>query len=65
MNDNDTTMIQCLAQQGHSRSEIEGIIGQLDQYDKRAIRESVFDSIAEGSFKLDALITELNHDTSC
>ena len=57
INDNEL-LIQYLTAQGHSWPEIEDVIAKLDEYDKRTVHESVFDSIARGTFRLEEVIAE-------
>ena len=47
-----------LQQRGHSESEIEKVVEKLGQHDSDVLRQSVFDSIAAGSFDLEAIIKE-------
>lgn len=71
MNEDDLLMNSYLAEQGHSEQEIKQILKRLQEYDKRAVRDSVFDSIAGGSFEIANLLennaadsdTEMIHDT--
>lgn len=51
-------MIHYLTEQGHSWDEIERVLGKLEDWDERSIRESVFDSIEHGTFNLSAIIKE-------
>ena len=39
-----------LAERGYATGEIEKILGQLDQYDEHANRESLFEDLASGAF---------------
>ena len=47
-----------LTTQGCSDEEIKQIIAKLREHDKRMVNESVFDSIAAGTFNLKAIIEE-------
>jgi hypothetical protein len=37
---------------------VQAVLKKLEEYDKKVIRESVFDSIERGSFSLDAIVAE-------
>ncbi|KAA1258324.1 hypothetical protein LF1_08410 [Rubripirellula obstinata] len=52
VNDNQNVMTEILAQQGHSELEIQRLLIRLQDYDKRTIRDSVFHSIADGTFSI-------------
>ncbi|MEM9585809.1 MAG: hypothetical protein AAGA03_00895 [Planctomycetota bacterium] len=59
-NDQDALLVHQLTEHGLSWSEIELVMARLDEYERRTVRESVFDSIERGSFSLDAIITASN-----
>jgi hypothetical protein len=63
MNDDDNTLlIQYLTDQGLESAEIEQVLAKLAELDQRAIRESVFDSIADGTFDFKAFIAETTRE---
>lgn len=47
-----------LYKQGYSRTEIRQIIGKLEDYEKATVHDSIFDSLENGTFSLDAVIRE-------
>lgn len=51
-------LIAWLEDRGHSSEEIERILAKVDEYDKRTVHDSVFDSIQSGAFDLGSLIKE-------
>ncbi len=62
MDNDDETLVQYLQEQGCSAAEIDQILAKLNQYDKRAVRDSVFDSIASGGFNLQQIIDDLKQE---
>ncbi|MBP87358.1 MAG: hypothetical protein CMJ64_11660 [Planctomycetaceae bacterium] len=54
----DTVLIEFLQQRGHSQEEIDKIMKRLAEHDAESMRESIFDSIAGGSFNLDEIIKQ-------
>jgi len=51
-------LIAWLQDQGHTAEEIDRILAKLQEYDRRTVHESVFDSIESGDFDLGAVIRE-------
>ena len=51
-------MSESLAALGHSPSEIQNMVRQLEAHDRRTVREVLFYSIEDGSFDLDAIVEE-------
>lgn len=47
---------------GCDEKEIQRIIHRVHQYDKKTFTESVFDSIANGTFNLGAIVKEVSQD---
>ena len=60
--DENALLTQYLKDEGCSESEIERVLKKLDDHDDQTMRESVFDSIAAGTFSLKAIIDELRDD---
>ena len=60
--EDDALLIHLLTEQGCSWEEIEKVRERLRDYDKRVTRESVFDSIAAGTFSLQALVEEVRRE---
>jgi len=60
--DDNALLIEYLTEQGYPWTEIENVLEKLQEYERRVHRESVFDSIASGSFDLESLLKELKHD---
>lgn len=58
----DKVLIEFLQQRGHSPEEIEKIAKRLADHDASEMRQSVFDSIAGGSFNLDDIIRQALED---
>ncbi|MCG8650085.1 MAG: hypothetical protein MI861_09640 [Pirellulales bacterium] len=56
--DDDALLVHYLTEQGYSWPEIERVIEKVNAHDAKIVRESVFDSIASGSFNLKAIIAE-------
>ena len=54
----EQAVIDWLQQKGHSPEEIQKILERLRQYDREMNVDSVMDSIAHGSFNLQAIIDE-------
>lgn len=54
--DDFAPLVEYLQSEGCSGEEIDKILRMLSEHDKRAVRESIFDSIASGSFNLKAII---------
>jgi len=52
----DRVLIEFLQLRGHSKEEIDKIVKRLADHDASEMRQSVFDSIAGGSFNLDDII---------
>ena len=57
-------LVELLTQQGCTDKEIERVLIKLGEFDERTTRESVFDSIATGSFNLKAIIAEARSQDS-
>lgn len=55
-------LIVWLENQGHSGDAIERILAKVDEYDKKTVHESVFDSIESGKFSLAQIIDEALKD---
>ena len=62
--DDDAVLAEILREQGCSEEETEQILEKLQLYDNRMIRESVFASIASGSFNLMSIIQEVKNSQS-
>lgn len=60
-NDHDALLIHYLTEQGLDWPEIERVLARVREFDKRTVRESVFDSIEQGSFRLDEIIAQARH----
>lgn len=58
----DKVLTEFLQQRGHSPDEIEKIVKRLADHDASEMRQSVFDSIAGGSFNLDDIIKQALED---
>lgn len=54
----DQLLIEFLEQRGHSEDEIQRIVKRLAEHDAASMRQSVFDSIAGGTFDLDKIIEQ-------
>ena len=59
----ENALVDWLKQKGHSAEEIEKIIAKVQQYDKETNVDAVMDSIAGGSFDLQAIIDEALGDS--
>ncbi|MEM1227784.1 MAG: hypothetical protein AAGJ40_19000 [Planctomycetota bacterium] len=59
---NDEVLMKHLVEQGLSQAEIDDVLLQLEQHDKKAIHESVFDSIEQGTFDLQAIIDSVKNE---
>ncbi len=57
-NSPENALIDWLKQKGHSAEEIDKILAKVIQYDRETNVDSVMDSIAGGSFDLQAIIDE-------
>ena len=55
---------QWLHERGHSPEAITKILAKLEDFDDRISRESLFDSVANGDFDLDALIKDALGDSA-
>lgn len=57
-------LVVWLQDQGHTSQEIERILAKVEEYDRRTVHESVFDSIDSGDFDLSKIIEEAlaDHD---
>ena len=62
MSNDDAVLIDFLRQESCSWHEIEIVLRRLREYDNRTMRESVFDSIASGTFSLKKIIEECNDE---
>ncbi|MBX7165170.1 MAG: hypothetical protein K1X74_02360 [Pirellulales bacterium] len=51
-----------LTEQGYTAPQIIKIMEKVAEYDRRIVRDSVLDAIAEGSFNLDSIIREALND---
>jgi predicted DNA-binding protein (UPF0278 family) len=58
----DAALVEFLQQRGHSQEEIDKIVKRLAEHDAASMRQSIFDSIAGGSFNLDAIIEQALED---
>lgn len=58
----DSVLLKHLADQGLSKAEIDEVLEQLEQHDKKTVHESVFDSIQEGTFDLQAIIESVRDE---
>ncbi len=58
MNDDDKVLADFLEQRGHSAEEIVKITKKLAEHDTESVRESIFDSIAGGTFSFDDIIKQ-------
>ena len=47
-----------LGKQGHNEDEVQRILDKLAEYDRNMVRDSIFDSLENGTFNLDAIISE-------
>jgi hypothetical protein len=56
--DDNAQLVEYLKQRGHSDEEVAKILARIAEYDKDTVRQSVFDSIDQGQFDLDAIIKE-------
>jgi hypothetical protein len=56
--DDDKVLAEFLQQRGHSEEEIAKITKRLAEHDVESMRESIFDSIAGGTFNLDDIIKQ-------
>ena len=56
MSDDDQVLEQFLRQRGHTQEEIDKIVRKLSEHDSESVRESIFDSIAAGTFNFDDII---------
>ena len=54
----DTLLAEFLQQRGHSEAEIAKITKRLAEHDAESMRQSIFDSIAGGTFNLDDIIKQ-------
>lgn len=63
-NSANDSLSEHLSEQGLDSLEIQAVLRKLDEYDKKIIHESVFDSIERGSFSLEAIIAEAMKDLS-
>lgn len=64
MDDNNKLLIRYLSEQGATWPEIERVISKLQEHDRKTFHDSVFDSIASGSFNLQEFIGEATNETS-
>lgn len=55
-------LVGWLRERGHTSEEIVKILVKVDQYDQQTIRESIFDSVSDGTFDIAALIDEALSD---
>jgi len=55
-------LIDWLRQRGHTPGEIDKILAKIAEYDEKTIRESIFDSIDDGTFDMASLIKEALSD---
>ncbi|MBI2481655.1 MAG: hypothetical protein HYV60_24325 [Planctomycetia bacterium] len=60
--DKDKILAEFLRQRGHSEKEIAKIAKRLAEHDAKSMRESIFDSIAGGTFNLDDIIKQALDD---
>ncbi|MGF1580254.1 MAG: hypothetical protein ACFCD0_12900 [Gemmataceae bacterium] len=51
-------LVALLKEEGHSAETIDAILEQVKEYEKKTGIDSVMDSIANGTFDLDAVITD-------
>ncbi|HRX78162.1 MAG: hypothetical protein H6821_13880 [Planctomycetaceae bacterium] len=56
--DEDKILAEFLQQRGHTEDEIAKITRRLAEHDAESMRESIFDSIAGGTFNLDDIIKQ-------
>lgn len=56
--DEDKILADFLQQRGHTEDEIAKITKRLAEHDAESMRESIFDSIAGGTFNLDDIIKQ-------
>jgi predicted DNA-binding protein (UPF0278 family) len=62
IDNSDAALAEFLQQRGHSEEEIEKIVKRLAEHDAESMRQSIFDSIAGGSFNLDEIIQQALED---
>ena len=55
---NREELVGWLRERGHTPDEIEKILAKVDEYDSQAVRESIFDSVDDGTFDFAKLIEE-------
>jgi hypothetical protein len=56
MGEDDKVLVEFLKERGHTEEEIAKITKSLAQHDTESARESIFDSIAAGTFNIDDII---------
>jgi transposase len=56
--DEDRLLAEFLQQRGHSEDEVAKIAKRLAEHDAESMRESIFDSIAGGTFSIDDIIKQ-------
>jgi len=56
--DDDKILEEFLQQRGHTEEEIAKITKRLAEHDAESMRESIFDSIAGGTFNFDDIIKQ-------
>ena len=56
--EDDQLLAEFLKQRGHTDREIAKITKRLAEHDAESMRQSVFDSIAGGTFNLDDIIKQ-------
>lgn len=52
-------IVRHLKEQGSSETQIREILSKLREYDSDVVKQSIYDSIATGSFDLNSLVQEL------
>ncbi|MBC8354945.1 MAG: hypothetical protein H8E66_23450 [Planctomycetes bacterium] len=60
--DEDKILEEFLQQRGHTEEEVAKITKRLAARDAESMRESIFDSIAGGTFNLDDIIKQALED---
>jgi ferritin len=47
-----------LAKQGHDEQAVKKILAKLAEYDRNMVADSIFDSLENGTFTLEAIVAE-------
>lgn len=52
-------IVRYLNELGYSTQDVQAVLDKLRAYDSDVVKQSIFDSIATGSFNLESLIAEM------